>query len=312
MGGSGGGGPFVKRSPEKLREIVRKAEEKTTVAEFESDLAEIFGGLLADLNGRDVDEVQRRLDNLKDLLEDSVDETMDQLFGGSVAKRTYVDGLSDIDSLVFVDDTGLETRDTSEVIQWMEEILQSGLGDEAEVSRGSMAVTVSYPDGMEIQLLPAVRAENDKIKVPSSRGHGWSRIDPVAFQRALTRRNQECSGKLIPTIKLAKAINGRLPKNQQLTGYHMESLGIAAFRAYEGDKTTTAMLPRFFERARDLVLSPIKDSTGQSVHVDDYLGPANSEARIAAGHVMGRIARRMRNASAAGSEEQWRALFGLE
>jgi hypothetical protein len=92
----------------------------------------------------------------------------------------------------------------------------------------------------------------------------------------------------------------------------MESIGIAAFRNYEGDRTTTAMLPTFFERARELVLSPIKDSTGQSVHVDDYLGPANSEARQAASHVLGRLARRMRNATAAGSTAQWQALFGLD
>jgi hypothetical protein len=92
----------------------------------------------------------------------------------------------------------------------------------------------------------------------------------------------------------------------------MESLGIAAFRNYAGNKTTAAMLPTFFERARELVLSPIKDSTGQSVHVDGYLGPANSEARQAASHVLGRFARRMRNATAAGSTAQWQALFGLD
>ena len=92
----------------------------------------------------------------------------------------------------------------------------------------------------------------------------------------------------------------------------MESLGIAAFRNYAGELTTAAMLPVLFERARELVLSPIRDSTGQSVHVDEYLGPANSDARMAVSHVMGRLARRMRNATAAGSTAQWRAMFGLE
>jgi hypothetical protein len=72
------------------------------------------------------------------------------------------------------------------------------------------------------------------------------------------------------------------------------------------------MLPAFFERARELVLTPIRDSTGQSVHVDEHLGPANHDARVVLSHVLGRIARRMRNASAAGSAAQWRALFGLD
>ncbi len=48
----------------------------------------------------------------------------------------------------------------------------------------------------------------------------------MAFQQALTKRNQQCGGKLVPTIKLAKAINGQLPANQALSGYHMESLAI--------------------------------------------------------------------------------------
>jgi hypothetical protein len=175
-----------------------------------------------------------------------------------------------------------------------------------------MAVTVEYDDGMTIQLLPAIKDADGRLHVPSSRQDGWSRINPAAFSEALIRHNQQCGNKLVPTIKLAKAINGTLPEAQRLSGYHMESLGIAAFRDYDGEKTTTVMLPVFFERARELVLSPIRDTTGQSVHVDEYLGPANSPERVAISHVMGRIARRMRNAAAAGSTAQWRSMFGFD
>jgi hypothetical protein len=111
---------------------------------------------------------------------------------------------------------------------------------------------------------------------------------------------------------LAKAIIGQLPEAQRLSGYHIESLAIAAFRGYDGVKTPPTMLPVFFERARELVLAPIRDSTGQSVHVDQYLGPAQSELRQITGHLLGRLGRRMRNATAAQSTAQWRALFGLD
>jgi hypothetical protein len=124
--------------------------------------------------------------------------------------------------------------------------------------------------------------------------------------------NDECGGKLVPTIKLAKAVIGTLPEVQRLTGYHVESLAIAAFRGYDGTKTAAAMLPVFFERARELVLNPIRDSTGQSVHVDGYLGDANSAERQAASHLLNRIAKRMRNASAHQSTDQWEALFGSD
>ncbi len=312
MGGSGGGGAFVNRSPDQLRDIVRKAEDKTTVAAFEVELASTLGSLLGSYNARDVEIAGERLDAVKAALQDSIEGSFDQLFGGSVAKHTYVDGLSDIDSLVLINDSALEGKSPQQVLARMKRVLERKLGNQAEVSYGRMAVTIDYGDGMVIQLLPAVRAKNGHVHVPSSRQDGWSKINPLAFQEALTKRNKECSGKLVPTIKLAKAIVGQLPEAQRLSGYHMESLGIAAFRNYTGDKTTTAMLPTFFERARELVQSPIRDSSGQSVHVDGYLGPANSEARQAASHVLGRLARRMRNATAAGSAAQWRSLFGLD
>jgi len=312
MAGGGVGGTFWGRSPEELRDQVRRSEESISGAAFEAQLSRELGELLAAFNGRDINLVQNRLNDLKEALEGEIDGTFDQLFGGSVAKHTYVDGLSDIDSLVIINDTGLEGKSPQVALAHMVKIISGELGNTASVTSGQMAVSVEYKDGMLIQLLPSIRTTNDRLLVPAARGNDWSQINPEAFKNALTKRNQECGGKLIPTIKLAKAINGLLPDAQQLTGYHMESLGIAAFRAYTGEKTTAAMLPFFFERARQLVLSPIRDSTGQSVHVDEYLGAADSAQRIGMSHILGRLERRMRNATASGSVAQWRALFGVE
>jgi hypothetical protein len=313
MGGSGGGGPFRYQSPETLRNRVREAEEKAKDATFEAALSGALGELLRDYNARDTALVRERLDELKGALEGTIEGSVDQIFGGSVAKHTYVDGLSDIDSLVIISETDLEDKSPQAALEHMEKSLEGGeITDATSVNHGRMAVTVEYDDGMTIQLLPAIKDADGRLHVPSSRQGGWSRINPAAFSEALTRHNQQCGNKLVPTIKLAKAINGTLPEAQRLSGYHMESLGIAAFRNYDGEKTTTVMLPVFFERARELVLSPIRDTTGQSVHVDEYLGPANSPERVAISHVMGRIARRMRNATAAGSTAQWQSMFGFD
>ena len=72
------------------------------------------------------------------------------------------------------------------------------------------------------------------------------------------------------------------------------------------------MLPAYFDKAKDLVLSPIKDRTGQSVHVDEDLGAAGSVARLKASHLLGQTAKRMRNATGAASTDLWKELFGLE
>ena len=313
MGGSGGGSWLSGVTPESLAQMVRSAEHRSADTGFEASLSAELAGLLAGYNGRDVNLVGSRLKGATSALEGSVEGTLDQMFGGSVAKHTYVDGLSDVDSLVIINDTALAGHGPRKALEWMSSVLGKQLASQASVTQGRMAVTAEYADGMTIQLLPAVRQADGRLRVPSSRRpDAWSSIDPKAFQDALTRRNAECGGKLVPVIKLAKAINGTLPEKQRLSGYHMESLGIAAFRGYDGPKTSSAMLPVFFERARDFVRSPIRDSTGQSVHVDEYLGDTGSPARQATSHVLGAIAKRMRNATGAGSLQRWRALFGVD
>jgi hypothetical protein len=72
------------------------------------------------------------------------------------------------------------------------------------------------------------------------------------------------------------------------------------------------MLPYLFQQAKDLILSPIRDQSGQSVHVDGYLGEANSVIRQYESRLIGNLAKRMTNASAAQSRAQWEALFFSE
>jgi hypothetical protein len=313
MGGGGGGNWVGSRTPSELAQLVRSSEQRSADANFEASLSAELAALLADYNGRDIESVRERLDAVKAALEDSIEGTLDQIFGGSVAKHTYVDGMSDVDSLLIINDTKLADVGPQKALEEMARVLGKQLAGKATVTQGQMAVTLEYPDGMTLQLLPAVQQPNGSLHVPSLRpADTWSSINPRTFQDALTRRNTECGGKLVPVIKLAKAINGTLPEAQRLSGYHMESLAIAAFRGYNGENTTSAMLPVFFERARDLVRAPIRDSTGQSVHVDGYLGDTDSPARLSASHVLGAIVKRMRNATAAGSLSRWRALFGIE
>jgi hypothetical protein len=69
------------------------------------------------------------------------------------------------------------------------------------------------------------------------------------------------------------------------------------------------MLPHFFEAAKSLVLRGIRDVSGQSTHVDEYLGSDNSEMRQQVSHLLGGITKRMRTASAAASRDQWEELF---
>jgi hypothetical protein len=312
MGGSGGsfGSGY---NPRDIAKEVRETEKRVQGEALNAELAGLLTELLGEINNRDTGLVEQRLEKIVEELAGIANGKLDLLFGGSVSKRTYVEGLSDIDCLLIVNDTTLEEAGPHAAIEQVATELQAQLGDEAEVTTGRLAVTVRYAeDGMEIQLLPAVRTAVG-LKIPSSRIEGkWSEIDPTKFQQGLTKYNKACDKKLVPTIKLAKAIIGRLPDEHQLSGYHIESLAIAAFHDYTGSMTTAAMLPHFFERAKERVLKPMTDSSGQSVHVDDYMGETNSEMRTNASHILGRIAKRMANATASSSLPQWKDLLGVD
>lgn len=310
MGGSGGSS--WTKNPQDIAKEIRETETKIGNEQFQTDLSGFLGQLLGRINDRDIPLVRHRLEDILKFLGDSIDEKIEQVFGGSVAKHTYVDGLSDIDCLLVVNDTSLEKKGPKASLEAIEKVLNESLKGQAEISVGNLAVTVHYGDGMEIQLLPAVKS-GAELKIPSTGNKTqWSMIDPKKFQGALTKYNAQCDGKLVPTIKLAKAIIGQLPEARQLSGYHVESLAIDAFKKYTGTKIPSAMLPHFFEHAKTRVLNPMTDSTGQSVHVDDYMGGANSVDRKNASHLLGRIAKRMINASASGSLAQWSDMFGEE
>jgi len=311
MGGSGGsfGSGF---KPRDIAREVRETERQINDDAFSAKVADLFSDLLGDYNGRDTALVSRRIDEMLSGLSQIAEGELDLIFGGSVAKRTYVDGLSDIDCLVIVNGTAFEAAGPHAARDLVAKELAEKLAGKAEVSAGTLAVTVRYKDSMEIQLLPAIRT-NAGVRIPSARIEGrWSQIDPAAFQQGLTKYNTQCAGKLIPTIKLAKSVISQLTDAYKLSGYHVESLAIDAFKQYTGTMTTSAMLPHFFEHAKVRVLRPMTDSTGQSVHVDGYMGVANSEARQKASHLLGRLSKRMANATAARSIPQWKALFGAD
>jgi hypothetical protein len=166
------------------------------------------------------------------------------------AKHTYVDGLSDIDSLVILDNTALEGKSPQKALARIDKVIAKRLGNQAKVEHGRMAVTVTYPDGMEIQLLPALKGAAGRVRVPSSRVDGWSEIDPVKFQAALTRHNKQFGGKLVPVIKLAKAINGQLPKAQNSAAITWRAWALRLFETIRERKPVPRCCPFFRARSR--------------------------------------------------------------
>jgi hypothetical protein len=307
MGGSGGGGGiFTSRSnPERLRQ---ETADEAQRARFATEVNGYLARVLADVNDRDVAKVADRLNEIREGLSDQGVELETLLFGGSVAKHTFVDGLSDVDSLVLLDIEGLSDASPHSARAELTKALRATLnqGEVADITEGDVAIRVEYRDGTSIDLIAAVR-RGDRFVIPSEDGRNWRTIDPTAFAGRLTEANREQGAALVPTIKVAKAIIAELPEEQRLTGYHVEALAIQAFRTYKGPRNPAAMLQQFFEFSRSAVFHPMPDVTGQSSQLDDYLGEDHSRLRQRIGASLARIARTMESATVV---SQWRELLG--
>ena len=306
MSGTGGRYFSSRKTPNELVKEVREAEAQARDDGFETVVGEFLASELADFNSRDVEGIREVLEKIGADLENDIEGTVDMLFGGSVAKHTYLEGISDVDTLVLLNNSSLAEASPKEVKAYLVNCLSERYGVD-KVWEGELAVTVNL-EGKSIQFLPALR-DGQGVRIAKSDGSNWSKVNPQRFAQALTKANQEMNGKLVPCIKLAKAIIAKLPEQRQISGYHTESMAINVFKGYEGPKTTRAMLHHFFGKASELVNRPIKDSSGQSVHVDEYLGEANNLIRQTVSNTLDRIRRRIQNADGARDLERWKELF---
>jgi hypothetical protein len=272
----------------------------------DAEINDLLAKELVRVNFRDADRTALCMDAITEALGEDV-EIEKLLFGGSITKHTYVDGLSDVDSLVVIRGE-LNDLSPADLRQKLEEALRARLpkGEIEGIRQGSLAVTVTYKDGTEIQLLPA-RERDGSTEISSADGETWKAIEPQRFARALTKVNQDQGGAVVPAIKLAKGVIDQLPKAAQLGGYHLEALAVAAFTGYKGPRTPKEMLSHFFSSASEGVKRPVHDITGQSKNIDESLGAPGSPARQAAANELGKVATRMKTATTAG---EWRKLLG--
>ncbi len=250
--------------------------------------------LLAAYTRSDQQAVARHLESLRNSLRQTGNHVVQTIFGGSVRRGTDVAGLSDVDALLIVDESSLRNRPPAEVIAYVRDVIQGQilLSVFGTVTTGDLAVTVNYSDGTEIQLLPAMRTASGGVRIAEPGSTGWSNVvRPDRFAEELSSVNRATNGRITPTIKLAKAMADCYITRQdkKISGYHMESLAIEAFRDYSGQLDPKAMLIRLLGYSIEAVKSPIADSTGQSRYVDEYLGPAGSRGRQGASTHFGQM-----------------------
>jgi len=306
MGGSGGGGDRYAGPPSQtiLQRIQRAREQERQ--RLDGQVNDLLQHLLARFSDRDRDKIADRISEVQSCLSDTA-EVDRILFGGSVAKHTDISGLSDVDALVILDRQDLAGKPPNEVLQAFLKALEDKLPRQEvrSIAKGRLAVTVTYDDDLEIQLLPALRTRQT-IAIAGPDGRTWSDAQPRVFERELIKLNERLNFALVPTIKLFKSIISTLPEQKRLTGYHVEALLVDAAKDYEGAKIPRTLLLHALNHAAQRVLKPLRDVTGQSRTVDSYLGPADSLERRNIALALGGMKRRL---EAATTVAQWKSVF---
>lgn len=305
--GGGGGARYTGPTSEQVLKKVEQAREKEK-ERLNGQVNELLDDLLTRFNDRDREKISERLDDISELLGEAA-ELDALLLGGSVAKHTAVNGLSDVDALVILDRQKASGDSPESLIDTFHDLLWDKLprSQVKAVDKGRLAVTVSYNDDQEIQLLPALRS-GQNISIAAPDGRSWHETKPRSFERALTNTNSRMNQTLVPTIKLMKSIVADLPPQKQLTGYHVETLAVDAAKNYDGPKVPRTLLLHVLGHSSTRVLRPIADITGQSRAVDTYLGDADSVRRRNTSQTLSGIKRRLEAAATIG---QWRAVLGL-
>ncbi len=237
--------------------------------------------LIANSKRRNADTVTRRLDTICELLRKDGYRAIQTMLGGSVKKGTFVSGISDVDVLLIVNETPFVNQPPNDVIEHIKDVVQ-GEFPKNPVRAGKLAVTINYADGMEIQLLPTIRTTSGGMRISDPGNTKWSNVViPENFTKKLTKINRANGGRVLPAIKLVKAMADCYISrpSKKISGYHMEALAVDAFNGYSGKKDPKSMLIHFLDHSIDAVMIPIDDPTRQTPHVDDGLGTANSDQR---------------------------------
>jgi hypothetical protein len=278
-------------------------------SEYDAEVNNRLASALQEANSRDTSALGMHLETIQGALEGLLQETIQLRYGGSVRRHTYVDGVSDADMLVILrSETALDSS-PHELISGFVEALQTRLPN-TEVSAGNLSAKVKFSDGIEIQLLPAFKTR-DGLRIARARGETWSGvIRPDEFAREITRQNQGLSGNLVRAIKLYKIAQSSVPEDDQLTGYHVESIAIDAFRNYTGPMQHKDVFLHLARAARDAVLRPMPERTGQSAYVDSDLGPEGSPERVRISNRIRRMVSRLESANSSADLEAWDQQFG--
>lgn len=235
---------------------------------------------------KDVSIPDEKIQIIKDRIEEILSkfekcdiEIEDLSWEGSYSKKTYVEGLSDIDLLVSLGTysaTNFEYKHNSnEALKRLEDLIRERY-PRTSTKIGKMAITVRFSDGVELQFLPAFKYHSG-YKIPDPKSDGWITTFPKRFKQELVERNRSLNWKLKPAIRLIKTLFEK--EDICISSYHLENLALRTLENYKGTNNYVDIITHILSGSKVKIYNRMPDITEQSTYVDDYLGHSHSEER---------------------------------
>lgn len=207
-----------------------------------------------------------RKDALVSLLENDF-TVLDAFATGSIPRYTGMKYSADLDIIVVLHyGNHIEGKSPSEVLSSVQKALS---GFRTSVRSNGQAVTLYYKTWPNVDIVPVSRVVNsDKsvnyYNVPDAHSETWLKSRPRKHSLKLTAANGACGDAFKRLIKMAKCWNRK--HGSYLQSFHIEVMALHIFSTEMEDYSWDVY--QFFEKAADLIKSPMWYELGL---VDDYL-----------------------------------------
>lgn len=248
--------------------------------------------------------------HVRDQLRHHLDGLRETFLTGSVARKTAIRPLDDVDVFVVLD-PAIHTRSTTphETLRLLQRALKKALPQSVELRFQTRSIGLRYSgNDIRLDLVPAL-PDGERYTIPDRERDAWINTAPRAQKALLNAADQRIGGQLRPLIRLAKC--ARRHRFAALRSYHLEVMAWSAFTAPPGAYADgfTALLGHLAET----VIQRIPDPTHQGGPrlALDHADRLDLQRRIREAHAS---AQRALDHAAAGRLEkahaQWRHVFG--
>src|SRR6185295_121518 len=100
--GGGGASDYSNEPTGNILKKINASESEASKQQYDTWVNSYIDSTLVDINNRDSDAIKTHINTIKKALGNEIEGTISTQFGGSISKKTHVDGLSDIDTLVLI------------------------------------------------------------------------------------------------------------------------------------------------------------------------------------------------------------------